>query len=77
LLFRRSSTINDICHTESASFHRQKGGRSVALCCQAAIPNGATRAETVENVKTAIREWLHVEAEETGVARVEEDAVAI
>lgn len=38
---------------------------------------GATREEAVENVLTAIREWLHVEAEEGGVAIVEEDLVAI
>ena len=38
---------------------------------------GATREEAVENIKTAIREWLQVEAEEAGVKRVEEDLVAI
>jgi predicted RNase H-like HicB family nuclease len=38
---------------------------------------GATREEAVENIKTAIREWLEVEAEESGVARIEEDIVAV
>jgi predicted RNase H-like HicB family nuclease len=38
---------------------------------------GATRDEAIENIKIAIREWLEVEAEENGVARVEEDIVAV
>ena len=38
---------------------------------------GTTREEAVENIKTAIREWLQVEAEEAGVTKVEEDLVAI
>ena len=38
---------------------------------------GATREEAVENIKIAIREWLQVEAQETGVVRIEEDLVAI
>jgi predicted RNase H-like HicB family nuclease len=38
---------------------------------------GTTRDEAVENIKIAIREWLEVEAEESGVARVEEDIVAL
>ena len=38
---------------------------------------GSTREEAVENIKTAIREWLDVEAEESGVARVEEDLVVV
>jgi predicted RNase H-like HicB family nuclease len=38
---------------------------------------GATREGAIENIKTAIREWLEVEAEESGVARIEEDIVAI
>jgi len=37
---------------------------------------GATREEAVENIKTAIREWLEVEAEESGVDKVEEVIVA-
>ncbi|HEU0011415.1 MAG TPA: type II toxin-antitoxin system HicB family antitoxin [Verrucomicrobiae bacterium] len=38
---------------------------------------GATREEAVENIKVAIREWLEVEAEESGAAKVEEDIVAL
>ena len=38
---------------------------------------GATREEAVENIKSAIQEWLQVEAEESGVSKVEEDLVAI
>lgn len=38
---------------------------------------GATREEAVENIKTAIKEWLQVEAQESGVSKVEEDLVAI
>jgi predicted RNase H-like HicB family nuclease len=38
---------------------------------------GATREEAVENIKAAIQEWLQVEAEESGVSKVEEDFVAI
>jgi predicted RNase H-like HicB family nuclease len=38
---------------------------------------GATREEAVENIKIAIREWLQVEAEESGVSKVEEDLVIV
>ncbi len=38
---------------------------------------GATREEAIENIKAAIREWLQVEAGESGVSKVEEDIVAI
>jgi len=38
---------------------------------------GASREQAIENIKIAIREWLEVEAEESGVSRVEEDIVAI
>ena len=38
---------------------------------------GATREEAVENIKIAIQEWLKVEAEESGVSKMEEDLVAI
>ncbi|MEK7677944.1 MAG: type II toxin-antitoxin system HicB family antitoxin [Verrucomicrobiota bacterium] len=38
---------------------------------------GATREEAVENIKFAIREWLQVEAEESGVSKVEEDLVVV
>lgn len=38
---------------------------------------GTTREEAVEHVKIAIQEWLKVEAEESGVSKVEEDLVTI
>ena len=38
---------------------------------------GATREVAVENIKTAIREWWQVEAQEAGVVRIEQDFVAV
>jgi predicted RNase H-like HicB family nuclease len=38
---------------------------------------GATREEAIENIKAAIREWLEVEAEESGLLAVEETAVTV
>lgn len=38
---------------------------------------GDTREEAVENIKIAIQEWLKVEAEESGVTKVEEDLVVL
>lgn len=38
---------------------------------------GATREEAIQNIKSAIREWLEVEAEESGLLGVEEVQVAI
>lgn len=38
---------------------------------------GSTRDEAIENIKSAIREWLQVEAEENGLLAVEETAVTI
>ena len=38
---------------------------------------GATREEAIENIKCAIREWLEVEAEESGLLSVEETAVIV
>jgi predicted RNase H-like HicB family nuclease len=38
---------------------------------------GATREEAVANIKIAVREWLEVEAEESGVAKVEEEIIAL
>ncbi|HEY5895457.1 MAG TPA: type II toxin-antitoxin system HicB family antitoxin, partial [Chthoniobacterales bacterium] len=38
---------------------------------------GATREEAVENIKIAIHEWLEVEAEESGITKVEEDVVTL
>ncbi len=38
---------------------------------------GETREEAVENIKSAIQEWLKVEAEESGVSKVEEDLVVV
>ena len=38
---------------------------------------GDTREEAVENIKAAPQEWLQVEAEESGVSKVEEDAVTV
>ena len=38
---------------------------------------GATREESIENIKIAIREWLEAEAEECGILKVEEEIVAV
>ena len=38
---------------------------------------GATRDEALENIKDAIRLWLEVEAEETGLKRIEQAEVAV
>jgi len=38
---------------------------------------GATREEALENIKIAIREWLEVEAAETGLKSVEESIVTV
>ena len=38
---------------------------------------GATRDEAVQNIKVAIREWLEVEAEESGLKCVEESVVTV
>ena len=38
---------------------------------------GDTREEAVENIKSAIQEWLQVEAKESGVSKVEEDLVNV
>ena len=38
---------------------------------------GDTREDAVQNIKMAIREWLQIEAEESGVSKVEEDLVAV
>jgi predicted RNase H-like HicB family nuclease len=38
---------------------------------------GATREEALTNIKDAIRLWLEVEAEETGLKRIEQTEVAV
>jgi predicted RNase H-like HicB family nuclease len=38
---------------------------------------GATREEALENIREAIRLWLEVEAEETGLKRFEQAEVTI
>jgi predicted RNase H-like HicB family nuclease len=38
---------------------------------------GATREEALVNIKDAIRLWLEVEAEETGLKRIEQAEVAV
>jgi predicted RNase H-like HicB family nuclease len=38
---------------------------------------GATRGEALENITVAIREWLEVEAEESGLISVEETLVTV
>ena len=38
---------------------------------------GDTREDAVQNIQMAIREWLQIEAEESGVSKVEEDLVAV
>ena len=44
---------------------------------QGCYSQGESYEEAMENIKIAIREWLQVEAEESGVKKVEEDIVAI
>ena len=38
---------------------------------------GDTREEAMENIRIAIREWLEVEAEESGIKCVEESLVTV
>jgi predicted RNase H-like HicB family nuclease len=38
---------------------------------------GLTREEALTNIKAAIREWLEVEAEESGVIAIEEASVIV
>jgi predicted RNase H-like HicB family nuclease len=38
---------------------------------------GGTREEAIENIKIAIREWLAVEAEESGLLAIDEAEVTI
>jgi predicted RNase H-like HicB family nuclease len=38
---------------------------------------GETREEAIDNIKIAIKEWLQVEAEESGVLSIEESLVTI
>ena len=38
---------------------------------------GATREEALENIKAAIREWLEVEAAESGLKSVQEALVVV
>jgi predicted RNase H-like HicB family nuclease len=38
---------------------------------------GTSREEAIDNIKIAIREWLEVEAEESGLRSVEESVVTV
>ena len=38
---------------------------------------GATREEAMENIRIAIREWLEVEAEDSGMRCIEEAVVTV
>ncbi len=38
---------------------------------------GTTRVEAEENIRTAIREWLEVEAEESGMLAVMEEEITV
>jgi predicted RNase H-like HicB family nuclease len=42
-----------------------------------AIHNGETREETIRNIRIAIREWLALDAAESGVTAIEEEVVTI
>ena len=42
------------------------------------MPSQATtRAEALDNIRIAIREWISAEAEENGILSVEEDLVTV
>ncbi|HVW20595.1 MAG TPA: type II toxin-antitoxin system HicB family antitoxin [Opitutaceae bacterium] len=38
---------------------------------------GKTREEALKNIKDAVRLWLEVEAEETGLKRIEQAEIAV
>jgi predicted RNase H-like HicB family nuclease len=51
-----------------------------AVCCPdlpGCHSQGATREEALENIREAIRLWLEVETEETGLKRLEQAEVSI
>lgn len=49
----------------------EEGWAVSCLSLPACHSQGYTRAEAVENINIAIPEWLQVEAQESGVAKVE------
>ncbi len=51
-----------------------------AVSCPALLgchSQGQTREEAIANIKIAIREWLQVETEETGISKIEEELITI
>ena len=69
-------------HIKTMQYHIKlvQSDEGWAVSCPALVgchSQGATREEAVENIKIAIREWLEVEAEESGLKGVEESVVTV
>lgn len=75
LMFRRQKVLRYAIPRHTFGIRRRVVGD---LSCTARLHSqGATRDEAIDNIKVAIREWLEVEAEESGVIRIEEAVVTI
>jgi predicted RNase H-like HicB family nuclease len=78
----RIATLLELSHTTTMQYRIRliQSEEGWAVSCPS-LPGchsqGDTREEAVENIKSAIQEWLQVEAEESGVSKVEEDVVIV